>query len=83
MERVTATAAIGKSVLGTLARAHNFSVTIVSDRDYKRCAEVMISNFGSSAVGRAERHAREMLLDGDSDGHDIWTRVAAVIRQIR
>jgi hypothetical protein len=74
-------AAINEAVLADLA--HNFSDTTLLNRDYKRCAETMISNFGSRALLRAERRALEMLGDGNHDGSDIWTRVAATIRWIR
>ena len=83
MHHVNATAAINDAVLAALASARNFSDTTLLNRDYKRCAETMISNFGSRALVRAERRALEMLGDGTHDGSDIWTRVATIIRQIR
>lgn len=83
MEHVNATAAIDESMLGTFANAPSFSATMLLDRDYKWCAETMLYKFGSSAPGRAERRARDMLGDGNPDGHDIWTRVAATIRQVQ
>ena len=83
MEHVNAMAASNEDVLAALASAHNFSDTTLLDRDYKRCAETMISNFGSNALHRAEQRARKVLGDGDPGGYDIWTRVAATIRWIR
>ena len=80
---VTATAAISKSVLGTPANARDLSKLTLLDRDYSWCAETMMRNFGSDALGRAERRAWEMLQNHNRDGYDTWTRVAAVIRQIR
>jgi hypothetical protein len=53
------------------------------DRDYKWCAETMLYKFGSSALGRAERRARKMLRDGNPGGCDIWTGVAATIREVQ
>jgi hypothetical protein len=76
-------AAIDDSLLGTLANPHDFSATTLLNRDYTRCAETMIGNYGSRALGLAERRALEMLGDGNSDVSDIWTRVAATIRWIR
>jgi hypothetical protein len=76
-------AAIHESVLGTLASTHDFSATALLSRDYKRCAETMITNYGFGALARAERRARQMLGDDNHDGYDIWTRVAATIRWIR
>jgi hypothetical protein len=76
-------AAIHESVLGTLASTHDFSATALLNRDYKRCAETMIDNYGPDALARAERRARQLLGDDDHDGYDIWTRVAATIRWIR
>jgi hypothetical protein len=82
MQPVSATVEINEvAALADLASACNFSDTTLLDRDYKRCAETMISNFGSNAVQRAERRAQEMLGDGNPGGCDIWTRVAATIRQ--
>ena len=78
---VTATAAIAKSVLGTPASARDVSGLL--DRDYRWCAELMISNFGSDALGRAEGRAWEMLQNHDRGGYDTWIRVAATVRQIR
>ena len=83
MRPINATAAINEAVLAALASAHHFSDTTLLNRDYKRCAETMISNFGSDALGRAQRRALEMLGDGNHDLSDIWTRVAATIRWIR
>ena len=53
------------------------------DRDYYWCARLMLEHFGAKALHRAERRAREMLEDGNPDGSEIWTRVAAAIRQIQ
>ena len=53
------------------------------DRDYKWCAETMLSKYGLAALSRAEHRALEMLRDGNPSGYDIWTRVAATIRQIQ
>jgi hypothetical protein len=53
------------------------------NRDYERCAETMLYKFGSSALDRAERRAREMLGDANPGGYGIWTRVAATIRQVQ
>jgi len=76
-------AVIDDSLLGTLVSTHDFSATALLNRDYKRCAETMTTNYGLRALGRAERHALEMLGDGNHDGSDIWTRVAATIRWIQ
>ncbi len=76
-------AAIHESVFETLASTHDFSATALLNRDYKRCAETMINNYGLDALARAERRARHMLGDDNHDGYDIWTRVAATIRWIR
>ena len=65
---------------GTPTIAGGFSATLL-DRDYKWCAETMLNKFTSRALGRAERHAWEMLGDGNPGGYAIWTRVAATIRQ--
>ena len=43
----------------------------------------MLEHSGAMALHRAERRAREMLEDGNPDGSEIWTRVAAAIRQIQ
>jgi hypothetical protein len=53
------------------------------NRDYEWCAETMLYKFGPSALERAERRARELLGDANPGGYDIWTRVAATIRQIQ
>ena len=58
------------------------AATMLLDRDYRWCAETMLNKFASRALDRAERHAWEMLGDGSPGGYDIWTRVAATIRQI-
>ena len=76
-------AAIDESVRGAIASAHCFSATMLLDRDYKWCADTMLNKFASRALDRAERHAWEMLGDGSPGGYDIWTRVAATIRQIQ
>jgi len=76
-------AAIHESVFETLASTHDFSATALLNRDYKRCAEMMINKFGPDALARAERRARHMLGDDNHDGYDIWSRVAATIRWIR
>jgi hypothetical protein len=53
------------------------------DRDYRWCAETMVGKFGwAPARRRLEHRVRELLRDGDADGHDIWMRVAAAIRQL-
>jgi len=53
------------------------------DRDYRWCAETMVAKFGwALARRRAEQHARELLRDGNSEGHDIWMTVAAAIRRL-
>jgi hypothetical protein len=83
MEYVSATAAIYESLLGTFAIARSFSATMLLDRDYNWCAETMLGKYGLAAVGRAEHRAREMLRDGNPGGYDIWSRVAAAIRQIQ
>jgi hypothetical protein len=50
--------------------------------DYERCAEAMVRTFGLRTAGRrAELRAQEMLRDGNKDCADIWTKVAAAIRQ--
>jgi hypothetical protein len=53
------------------------------ERDYYWCARLMLEHSGAMALHRAERRAREMLEDGNPDGSEIWTRVAAAIRQIQ
>jgi hypothetical protein len=53
------------------------------DCDYRWCAETMVAKFGwALARRRAEQRARELLRDGNSEGHDIWMTVAAAIRQL-
>ena len=52
------------------------------DRDYKWCAATMLSKY-LGALGRTEYRAREMVGDDNPGGYDIWTRVAAAIRQIQ
>jgi hypothetical protein len=52
------------------------------DRDYHWCAHLMLAQYGHRAIERAERRAHEMLADGNSDLGEIWTTVAAAIRQI-
>ena len=83
MEHVSATAAIYASLLGTFAIALCFPPTMLLDRDYNWCAETMLEKYGLGALGRAEHRAREMLQDGNPGGYDIWTRVAASIRQVQ
>ncbi len=83
MEHVSATAAIGGSLLGTFVSARHFSPTMLLDRDYNWCAETMLKKYGSGALGRAERRAREMLQDGIPGGYEIWATVAATIRRIQ
>ena len=83
MEHVSATAAIYASLLGTFAIALCFSPTMLLDRDYNWCAETMLEKYGLGALGRAEHRAREMLHDGNLGGYEIWTIVAATIRQIQ
>jgi hypothetical protein len=53
------------------------------DRDYYRCACLMLDQFGQRALGRAEHRARKMLEDGNPELSEIWARVAAAIRQIQ
>ena len=53
------------------------------NRDYYWCARLMLDQFGQRALGRAEHRAREMLEDGNPELSEIWTRVAAAIRQIQ
>jgi hypothetical protein len=76
-------AASDESAFRILASTHDFSATALLKRDYKRCAETMITTYGSDALARAERRARQLLGDDNHDGYDIWTRVAATIRWIR
>jgi hypothetical protein len=83
VQHVNDTAAINESMFGPFANARSFSTFMLLDRDYKWCAETMLCKFGSSALGRAERRARKMLGDGNPGGYDIWTRVAATIRQVQ
>ena len=83
MEHVSATAAIYKSLLGIFPNARSSSATMLLDRDYNWCAETMLKNYGLGAIGRAEHRAWEMLQDGNPGGRDIWTRVAATIRQVQ
>jgi hypothetical protein len=83
MEHVSATAAIYESSRGTLEIARSFSRTMLLDRDYNWCAETMMRKYGLGALSRAEHRAREMLHGGNSGGCDIWTRVAATIRQVQ
>ena len=83
MEHVSATAAIHESLVGTFAIARSSSAIMLLDRDYNWCAETMLKKYGLGALGRAEHRAREMLQDGNPGGCDIWTRVAATIRQIQ
>ena len=53
------------------------------DRDYRWCAETMVAKFGwALARRRAEQRARELLRDGDPEGHDIWMTVAGAIRRL-
>jgi hypothetical protein len=83
MEHVSATAAIGESLLGTFADARSFSATMLLDRDYNWCAETMFREYGLGALGRAERRARELLQEGNPGGYEIWVKVAATIREIQ
>ena len=83
MEHVSATAAIDVLLLGTFVSARHFSPTMLLDRDYNWCAETMLRSYGLGALGRAEHRAWEMLQDGNPGGCDIWTRVAATIRQVQ
>jgi hypothetical protein len=53
------------------------------DRDYYWCARLMLDQYGQRALERAERRARETLEDGNPELSEIWTRVAAAIRQIQ
>jgi hypothetical protein len=53
------------------------------DRDYYWCARLMLEHYGTHALHRAERRAREMLEAGNPDAGEIWTRVAAAIRQVQ
>jgi hypothetical protein len=76
-------AAIDESAFRILASTHDFSATALLSRDYKRCAETMITTYGPDVLARAERRARQMLGDDNHDRYDIWTRVAATIRWIR
>jgi hypothetical protein len=71
------------SVLGTLAKTYDFAATALLNCDYKRCAETMINKYGSNALVRAEKRARQLLGDHNHSGYDIWSRVAATIRGIR
>ena len=83
MEHVSATAAIYESSRGTLEIARSFSRTMLLDRDYNWCAETMLRKYDLGALGRAEHRAQEMLQEGNPSGYDIWTRVAATIREIQ
>jgi hypothetical protein len=83
VEHINATAPIDESMLGPFADARSCSHTMLMDRDFKWCAETMLSEFGSTALGRAERRARKLLRDGNRDGYDIWTGVAATIREVQ
>ena len=57
-------------------------MAMLLDRDYYWCARLMLDQNGHRAIERAELRAREMLADGNPDLSEIWTRVAAAIRQI-
>ena len=83
MEHVSATAAIYESLLGILTNARSSSATVLLDRDYNWCAETMLRKYGLDALGRAEHRAWEMLQDGNPGGRDIWSKVAATIRQVQ
>ena len=72
--------AANDDVPGTLTMVGGFSAMLL-DRDYKWCAETMLNKVGSSALGRAERRAQELLGDGNPGGHEIWFKVAETVRQ--
>lgn len=55
---------------------------MLSDRDFKRCAVVMITQFGTRAAAKADMRAEELQRRGDPSGHDTWRQVAATIRQL-
>jgi len=75
-------ASIAHGPSGTFAIVRDFSAMLL-DRDYNWCAETMLRKYGSAALVRAEHRAWEMLQDGNPGGRDIWTRIAATIRQIQ
>lgn len=74
---------LGKVATDGSVLANDFSATALLNRDYTRCAETMIDNYGADALGRAEKRARQLLGDHNHDGYDIWSRVAATIWWIR
>jgi hypothetical protein len=56
---------------------------MLTERDYERCARLMIESYGMYAAVRAKRHASTLLDRDMPSAHDIWCRVAAVIERLQ
>jgi hypothetical protein len=56
---------------------------MLTERDYERCARLMIESYGMYAAVRAKRHARSLLDRDMPSAHDIWCQVAGAIERLQ
>jgi hypothetical protein len=47
-----------------------------------RAAEVLIDQYGVDAVSQAKSRAGDMLSRGEVEGHAVWNRILAAVRDL-
>ena len=53
---------------------------MLSERDILNFARLWISKHGDDAVDEANKMIKALKAVGDIEGHDVWVRIAAVIK---
>jgi len=56
---------------------------MLTDRDFERCAKVLIKNCGPKAAYRADLRADQLMDEGQEETAAIWREVARTIRRIQ
>jgi hypothetical protein len=56
---------------------------MLTDRDFARCANVLIRMHGPGAAYRADLRADQLMDEGRDEIAEIWRQVAATIRRIQ
>jgi hypothetical protein len=56
---------------------------MLTDRDFERCAKLLIKKCGPKAAYRADLRADHLMDDGQEETAAIWHEVARTIRRIQ
>ncbi len=56
---------------------------MTSDLDIYRTANVLVKHYGKDAALEAAQRADAMLEKGSLDGHQVWKRVLATVKEIQ